>query len=202
MRSCKGSKLGMRLALLTTCLVLLGCQAAQAGCGHVRLAPRESLSGVAPLAIGDSVMYGAAWKLSHRGFEVDAVCGQSPAGGLYMLRQRLRRGTLPEIVVVALGTALAPTSRDISRMLRVLGPRRTLMLVTPFRMWRPFGGAAIRRAARRHPRRIELIDWSSRARFNHQWFWPDGTHLRDSGELAYAHLLHRHAWSRLRGRFG
>jgi hypothetical protein len=147
-------------------------------------------------------MYGAAWKLAHRGFEVDALCGRSPAGGLYTLRTRRRTGTLPEIVVVALGTALAPTSHDISRMLRVLGPRRTLMLVTPFRQWRPFGGGAIRRAARRHPRRVKLIDWSSRARFNHQWFWSDGTHLRNSGELAYARLLRNAAWSRVRGRFG
>jgi hypothetical protein len=192
----------MRLALLTICLVLLGGQAAQAGCGHVRLAPRGGVTGVAPLAIGDSVMYGAAWKLAHRGFEVDAMCGRSPAGGLYTLRNRRRRETLPEIVVVALGTNVFPTSRDIARMLRVLGPRRTLMLVTPFRSWRPVGGAAIRRAAQRHPRRIELIDWSSRARFNSQWFWSDGTHLRTAGEFAYARLLRNRAWSRQRGRFG
>jgi hypothetical protein len=192
----------MRIALLTTCLVLLGCQAAEAGCGHVRLAPRGGLPGAAPLAIGDSVMYGAAWKLAHRGFEVDAMCGRSPAGGLFTLRNRRRKGTLPEIVVVALGTNVFPSSRDISRMLRVLGRRRTLMLVTPFRSWRPVGGAAIRRAARRYPRRIELIDWSSRARFNSQWFWGDGTHLRTAGEFAYARLLHSRAWSRQRGRFG
>ena len=193
---------GRRLALLTICLVLLGSQAAQAGCGHVRLAPRGGVRGVAPLAIGDSVMYGAAWKLSHRGFEVDAMCGRSPAAGLYTLRNRRRRGTLPEIVLVALGTNVFPTSRDISRMRRVLGPRRTLMLVTPFRKWRPGGGAGMRRAARRHPRRVELIDWSGLARFNHEWFWSDGTHLRDSGELAYARLLRNAAWSRQRGRFG
>ena len=192
----------MRLAILTTCLVLLGCQVAEAGCGHVRLAPRGGLPGVAPLAIGDSVMYGAAWKLSHRGFEVDAMCGRSPAGGLFTLRNRRRKGTLPEIVVVALGTNVFPTSRDISRMLRVLGHRRTLMLVTPFRSWRPVGGTAIRRAAQRYSRRIELIDWSSRARFNRQWFWSDGTHLRTAGEFAYARLLRDRAWSRQRGRFG
>ena len=147
-------------------------------------------------------MYGAAWKLAHRGFEVDAMCGRSPAGGLFTLRNRRRKGTLPEIVVVALGTNVFPSSRDISRMLRVLGPRRTLMLVTPFRSWRPVGGATIRRAARRYPRRIELIDWSSRARFNLQWFWSDGTHLRTAGEFAYARLLRNHAWSRQRARFG
>jgi hypothetical protein len=158
--------------------------------------------GTAPLAIGDSVMLGAAWKLARRGFEVNAGCGRSPAGGLYVLRNRRRAGTLPEIVVVALGTNVFVSSRDIARMLRVLGPRRSLMLVTPFRSWRPVGGAAIRRAARRRPGRVTLVDWSGLARFNTRWLWSDGTHLRNSGERAYAALLHDAAWSRQRGRFG
>ena len=191
----------MRLALLTISLVLLGSQAAEAGCGHVRLAPAGGVRGTAPLAIGDSVMYGAAWKLSHRGFEVDAKCGRSPRGGLYVLRNRRRRGTLPEIVVMAVGVNVFPSARHIARMLRIVGPRRTLMLVTPFRSWRPVGGAAIRAAARRRPGRVTLIDWSSRARYNRQWFWGDGTHLREGGEFAYARLLRDAAWSRQRGRF-
>lgn len=191
----------MRLALVATSAVLLLAQPAEAGCGHVERRPAGGVPGSAPLAVGDSVMLGAAWKLARQGFEVNAGCGRSPAGGLYVLRNRRRAGTLPEIVVVALGTNVFMTSRDIARMLRVLGPRRTLMLVTPFRSWRPVGGAAVRRAARRRPGRVTLVDWSSRARYNHQWLWHDGTHLRDSGERAYARLLHDAAWSRQRGRF-
>jgi hypothetical protein len=168
----------------------------------VRRAPAGGLPGVAPLAIGDSVMLGAAWKLSRHGFEVDAECGRSPARGVGVLRSRRRAGTLPEIVVVALGTGVYTTSRDITRMLRVLGPRRTLMLVTPLRHWRPFGTAAIRRAARQRPHRVRLVDWSSRARANRRWLWGDGTHLRTGGERAYTRLLHAAAWSRQQGRFG
>ena len=181
---------------------MLSAQTAHAGCGHVRRAPAGGLPGVAPLAIGDSVMLGAAWKLSRHGFEVDAECARSPAAGIDLLQARRRRGALPEIVVVALGTGLFMTTRDINRMLRILGPRRTLMLVTPFRRWQPFGTGAIRRAARRRPRHIRLIDWSSRARGGRHWFWGDGTHLRTSGERAYTRLLHDAAWSRQRGRFG
>ena len=192
------------LALVTA---LVGAEAAApgtalAGCGHVKREPRGGAVGSAPLAIGDSVMLGAAWKLSRKGFEVDAKCGRSPSGGLHVLRRRRARGTLPEIVVVALGTNFFMRSSDIARMRRTLGPRRTLMLVTPFRSGRPVGGAAIRSAGRRHPGRITVIDWSSRARYGRGWFWSDGTHLRDAGERAYARLLHAAAWSRQRGRFG
>src|SRR5687767_9607221 len=143
------------LALLL--LALAGPDQASAGCGHVKRAPRDGPVGSVPLAVGDSVMLGAAWKLSRNGFEVDAKCGRSPRGGLYVLRRRRARGTLPEIVVVALGTNFYMRSRDVSRMLRVLGPRRTLMLVTPFRSGRPVGGVAIRAAARRRPGRVRVI---------------------------------------------
>ena len=103
---------------------------------------------------------------------------------------------------MALGTNIAVSSRDIARMLRAIGPRRTLMPVTPFRSWHPFHGAPMRRAARRHPGRVRLIDWSSRAQRNHHWLWGDGTHLRPVGVEAYTRILKRAAWSRLRGRFG
>jgi hypothetical protein len=177
-------------------------RATHAGCGYVHRTPGAGRPGVAPLAIGDSVMLGAAWKLSHRGFEADTQCARSPRGGLDVIRRRRRAGTLPEIVVVALGTNAFISRSDVGRMLRAVGRRRTLMLVTPFRRWHPVGSGPMRRAARRHPGRITLIDWSRRARANRQWFWPDGTHLRDSGELAYSRLLQRAAWSRQRAVFG
>ena len=193
----------MRLLLITACITLVAAEAAQAsGCGYAHRAPAGGRVGTAPFAIGDSVMLGAAGTLARRGFEVDARCARQPAEGIKMLRQRRRRGSLPEIVVMALGTNIAVSSRDIGRMLRVVGRRRTLMLVTPFRSWHPFRTGPMRRAARRHPRRIKLIDWSARARRNRHWFWSDGTHLRPTGVEAYTRILKRAAWSRVRGRFG
>ncbi|MGH2838520.1 MAG: hypothetical protein ACRDJY_09280 [Thermoleophilaceae bacterium] len=193
----------MRLTLVAICLTLLLAQGAHAqGCGYAHRPPASARVGVAPLALGDSVMLGAARRLSRRGFEVDARCARQQSEGLSILRQRRRRGTLPEIVVMALGTNIAASSRDIARMRRALGRRRTLMLVTPFREWHPFNTQAMRRAARRHPKRVKLIDWSRRAHRNRQWFWSDGTHLRPDGVKAYTRILKRAAWSRQRGRFG
>jgi hypothetical protein len=193
----------VRLLLITACFTLFAAEAAQAiDCGNAHRAPAGGKVGTAPLALGDSVMLGAADTLARRGFEVDARCARHPAEGLSMLRQRRRRGTLPEIVVIALGTNIALSSRDLARMLRVVGRRRTLMLVTPFRSWHPFHTGPMRRAARRHPRRVKLIDWSSRAHRNRQWFLGDGTHLRPSGIDVYTRILKRAAWSRVRGKFG
>lgn len=194
---------GMRLVLVTICITLLASEAAQAiDCGYAHRRPTGAQVGTAPLAIGDSVMLGAAPALSQKGFEVDARCARQPSEGLGILRQRRRRNTLPEIVVIALGTNIAISSRDIGRMLRAVGHRRTVMLVTPFRSWHPFHTQPMRRVARHHPRRVKLIDWSARATGNRQWFWSDGTHLRPTGVEVYSHMLKRAVWSRLRGRFG
>jgi hypothetical protein len=193
----------MRLVLATICITLLASEAAQAiDCGYAHKRPTGAHVGTAPLAICDSVMLGAASALSHKGFEVDARCARQPAEGLGILRQRRRRGMLPEIVVMALGTNIAISGRDLGRMLRVVGRRRTLMLVTPFRSWHPFHTRPMRRVARHHPKRVKLIDWSARATGNRQWFWSDGTHLRPTGIEVYSRMLKRAAWSRLRGRFG
>ena len=190
----------LALVIAAVCATLAGGEVAQAGCGHVKRPPANGRIGTAPLAIGDSVMYGAAWRLGHFGFETDAKCGRSPLGGLYLLRRRERRNTLPEIVVVALGTNFFITERQIAAMLHVLGKQRTLMLVTQFRSFRPVNNAPMRRAARRWPQRIVLIDWSRLASRHHEWFWADGTHMRPRALNSYRRLLQRAAWSRQRGR--
>jgi hypothetical protein len=174
---------------------------AAGGCGYVHLRPRHFRLGSAPLALGDSVMLGAAWRLTRAGFETDTLCGRSPRAGIDVLQRRRRKGTLPEVVVVALGSNAAMTSRDIAAMLRVLGPRRKLMLVTQTRSWRPVGAAPMRLASRRHPARVALIDWSRVARRNPDWLWGDGTHLRPAGLPGYTRLIHRVAWPKLRGRY-
>src|SRR4051794_17566154 len=67
---------------------------AAGGCGYVHLRPRHFPLGSAPLALGDSVMLGAAWRLTRAGFETDTLCGRSPRAGIDVLRRRRRRGTL------------------------------------------------------------------------------------------------------------
>ena len=60
----------------------------------------------------------------------------------------------------------------------------------------------MRRAAARWPRRVSLVDWSSRAYGHGHWFQGDGTHLRRAGVHAYTRLLKRTVWKRQQATFG
>jgi hypothetical protein len=167
--------------------------AGAAGCGGVQwFAPRRhAVPGRAPLAIGDSVLLGAAPVVAARGYEVDVRGCRQMSEGLALLRDRARAGTLPRLVVVVLGTNGAITRGDIGAALRIVGPRRTLGLVTP----RELGGgsgldaATLRAVARDRPRRTMLLDWVAFAAGRGGLTYGDGIHLTPAGHDAMADLL-------------
>jgi hypothetical protein len=145
----------------------------------------------APLAIGDSVMLGAADRLAGVGFEVDARGCRQMAQGLDIVGQRRAAGTLPRVVIVALGTNWVITHADIKRALGILGKRRLLVLVTP----RELGGGSgsdtdvVRAAGRRHPLRIAVADWVKVSAGHSSWFAGDGIHLGAGGIDGMVRLL-------------
>ena len=146
-------------------------------------AHRKPAHGRAPLAVGDSVMLGAADRLAAVGFEVDARGCRQMGQGLDLLQQRRAAGTLPRVVIVALGTNWVITHADVRRALGILGKRRLLVLVTP----RETGGgsgsdaALVRSAARHHPQRIRVADWVRVSAGHSSWFAGDGIHLGPGG---------------------
>ena len=165
--------------------------AAEAACGGAeRFQPTKlRRPGPPPLAIGDSVMLGAAPQLGRRGFEVDVRGCRQMSEGLAVLSARRRAGSLPDVVVVALGTNWTVTTDQIRAALRILGPERVLGLVTPPEV----GGvassdqAAIRAAGRRWKLRVKVLDWVAKSA-GRSWTW-DGMHLTPAGAAAYARLL-------------
>ena len=181
----------MRLVVALALIALAAAAPASACCRGVHLYPRGYERGdpAPPLAIGDSVMLGAARKLRRAGFEVNAREGRFMRHALAILRRRRRTGRRPRIVVVAIGTNYPARYREILRALRLLGRGRTLALVTPKRSWRAIGLRPIERAARRHPRRVRVIHWVRYSAAHSEWFYSDGTHLRPSGQRAYTRLL-------------
>jgi hypothetical protein len=183
---------GAAVALLAG-LVLLAPAPAQAGCGGVQTAsPAHHPPGQRPpLAIGDSTMLLAMYDLVAVGYEVNAHgCRQFPEA-LALLRARAAAGTLPHMVLIALGADGSITHDDIGQTLGILGPHRLLVLVTP----RELGGgsgsdaATVREEAARHPRRTRLLDWVQYSAGHAGWFQPDGLHLTTSGAVAFTRLL-------------
>jgi hypothetical protein len=167
--------------------------AARAACGGMeRFWPQElRRPGPPPLAIGDSVVLGAAEELQSAGFEVDVRGCRQMSEGLRVLRARSRSGPLPDVVVVALGTNWTVSASEIRSALRIVGPRRVLGMVTPpeARGVDSSDRAVIRAAGRRWPERVKVLDWVAYSA-GRNWTW-DGMHLKPKGAAAYARLLGR-----------
>jgi hypothetical protein len=165
--------------------------AAEAACGGAQRFQPTKLRrpGAPPLAIGDSVMLGAAPQLRRRGFEIDVRGCRQMSEGLGLLSARRRAGTLPDVVVMALGTNWTVTTDQVRAALRILGPERVLGLVTPPEV----GGVAssdqatIRAAGQRWKLRVKVLDWVAKSA-DRSWTW-DGMHLKPEGAVAYARLL-------------
>jgi hypothetical protein len=167
---------------------------ASAACGgtqHFR-AKKRRVPGRPPLAIGDSVMLGAVDELAAAGFEVDVRGCRQMSEGVRTIAAHKRHG-LPDVVVVALGANLNIKPSEIRRALRILGPSRTLALVTP----REDGGGSgsdarvVRRAGRRHPGRVKVLDWVAYSAGHGGWFAGDGLHLGPGGARGFTRLLSR-----------
>jgi hypothetical protein len=163
------------------------------GCGGVETAePAHHPRGQAPpLAIGDSTMLLALYDLAAKGYDANAHgCRQIPEA-LALLQARKRAGTLPHMVVIALGADGTVTHSEIGQALGLLCCTRLLVLVTP----RELGGgsgsdaAIVRDEVRRHRNRARLLDWVRYSQGHGDWFQPDGLHLTTAGALAFTRLL-------------
>jgi hypothetical protein len=144
--------------------------------------------GPAPLAVGDSVMLGAVPQLRRAGFSVNARGCRQMSHALRLLARRRGAGSLPDVVVVALGHNWTITIDDIRRALMILGPERLLGMVTP-RGEFASARAAIGAAGGRWPARVKVLPWAAHSA-GKPWTW-DGLHLTRAGARAFARLLSR-----------
>jgi hypothetical protein len=178
------------VAALSLIALLLGASSAAAQCGQeYHSTPAQSnVPGGAPLAVGDSVLADAAALLARDGFEADGMVCRQMSQGLAVLRERGAR--LPHLVVLALGTNGEVTPGDINEALRILGPQRILVLVTPHGSVVPSTPQVIREAAASQRERIVLLDWDRLAAGHPEWLAPDGVHLGgQAGIEAFAQMI-------------
>jgi hypothetical protein len=185
-------------------LVVLAASAASAPQASARIAPacfaksktaraeRHRHEPLPPLAIGDSIMKRSVAQLGRGGWDADARACRSFVDARPMLQLRKRHGTLPRVVVIALGANGPFTLDDIVKVVHTLGPRRRLGLLTArFSGDRPgFGVDAVYQARDRFPTIVRVLDWVALARGKPAWFDEDGVHLRSqAGIRAYADLI-------------
>jgi hypothetical protein len=201
------SGLGLGLLCLWMAASALAAGEPAFGCGHVHTAqaqrnPFGTGDGPPPIAIGDSTMLLPIPDLIRVGFDVNAKGCRGFKQSIWVARDMRNRGVLPRLVLVnAYGNG--GVNDDLIRFaLKVLGPKRTLVLVTAYdadtgHPPAPDTGVLVK-AAHRYPDRIRLLDWVGYSLPHHKiepapgaWFLPDLFHPNFTGAHAYGNFLAR-----------
>jgi peptidoglycan/LPS O-acetylase OafA/YrhL len=146
---------------------------------------------IAKLALGDSVMQGAAPSLVEQGFIVDAVESRQFADGADAIATLSSQGRLGDVVVVHLGTNGYISESDMTRMMDALAgvPQVLLLTIDVDREWTADNNAMVYDAANTYPN-VFLLDWAGNAAAcPGDCFASDGYHLRTDGQKYYAALI-------------
>jgi hypothetical protein len=173
------------------------------GCGHEHTAEaqRNPLAPGRPaIAIGDSTMLLPIPDLTRVGFDVNAKGCRGFKQSIWVARDMRDRDELPRIVVFNAYGNGGVNDDLIKFALKVLGPERTLVLVTAYDADTGEPPAPdtdiLVQAARDHPDQIELLDWVKFSLPHHKvepapgaWFLPDLFHPNFTGADAYANFL-------------
>jgi peptidoglycan/LPS O-acetylase OafA/YrhL len=146
---------------------------------------------IAKLALGDSVMLGAAPQLQDQGFAVDAVEGRAFVNGLDVVQKLQQQGRLGGVVVVHLGTNGPIAESDMTAMMEALaGVPQVLLLTTDVdRDYTAGNNTLIYNTAAQYPN-VSLLDWAGLdGSCPGNCFYKDGYHLRPDGQVYYAQLI-------------
>ena len=146
---------------------------------------------IAKLALGDSVMLGAATQLSADGFLVDAVESRAFVNGLDTVQQLNEQGRLGDVVVVHLGTNGPIDPDDMTAMMAALAdvPQVLLLTIDVPRDYTAGNNALIYDTVNTYPN-AALLDWAGLDdACPGDCFYSDGFHLRPDGQTYYAALI-------------
>ncbi|MEM9747517.1 MAG: acyltransferase family protein [Actinomycetota bacterium] len=150
-----------------------------------------ALPPVQRLAVGDSVMLGAAEELQELGFAVNAAESRSFGNGLDVVTQLASDERLGDYVVVHLGTNGPIDTAELDQMMAALQPVPNVVLVENDvdRNWEAGNNAALAAAAAANPN-AQLLYWSGLAGdCSGDCIYNDGIHLKSTGARYYSRLL-------------
>ncbi len=143
------------------------------------------------VAVGDSVMLGAAgaMKTVMPGIRVDAKVSRQFDDIAAASTWYATSGNMPGTAVVQAGNNGIVQEDQLEAMIESLGNRRVVLVNAKVeRPWEAISNERTARAADKHDN-VVLVDWYTLAESHPEWFADDGTHLRPSGQLAYANAI-------------
>jgi hypothetical protein len=175
------------------------------GCGHVHTAesqrnPYGPSDGPPPIAIGDSTMLLPIPDLTKVGFDVNAKGCRGFKQSVWVARDLRNRGILPKLILINAYGNGGVNDDLIKFALKVIGPKRKLVLVTAYdadtgHPPAPYTDVLVK-AAKDHPDQIKLLDWVKYSLPHHRtdpapgaWFLPDLFHPNFTGAPEYANFL-------------
>lgn len=175
------------------------------GCGHVHTAeaqrnPYGPNDGPPPIAIGDSTMLLPIPDLTRVGFDVNAKGCRGFKQSIWVARDLRNQDELPKLILINAYGNGGVDDDLIKFALKVIGPKRTLVLVTAYNADTGEPPApdtdVLVQAAKEHPDQIKLLDWVKYSLPHHKvepapgaWFLPDLFHPNFTGAPAYANFL-------------
>jgi peptidoglycan/LPS O-acetylase OafA/YrhL len=149
--------------------------------------------GLPLVALGDSVMQGAAEKLVAKGFAVDAVKSRQFSAFLPEMQAIRDNGTFGSVVVVHLGTNGSFPQASLDQMMEMLVDVPVVIFMTgkAARSWVPGNNEKIRHLPANYSN-VTVIDWEVLgSQCEGGCFYDDDIHLRPGGQDYYVGVISR-----------
>ena len=143
------------------------------------------------IAIGDSVMLGAANVLTERGITVDALKSRPFRQALEICNYLKSVNRLGEIVVIHLGTNNYVDQKTLDEIMVPLSEVNTVVFVTnyvPTRKWQVNNNKLIRAMPEIYGN-VKILDWYTIAKAHPEYLYGDEIHLNPTGQAVYADLI-------------
>lgn len=143
------------------------------------------------LAIGDSVMLGAANVLTQRGITVDALKSRPFRQALEIANYVKSVNRLGDFVIIHLGTNNYVDEKTLDEIMVPLADvDRVVMLTThvPKKPWQDPNNELIRAMPNRYGN-VTVLDWYTIAQQHPEYLYSDKIHLNLEGQAVYADLI-------------
>ena len=143
------------------------------------------------LAIGDSVMLGAARKLKAKGITVDAEKNRQFNESLQIFGYLKATRELGDNVVIHLGTNNGTTKQTLDRIMKALVDVKLVVFLTthvPTKGWQQETNSLIAALPKQYPN-VKVLYWNAITKDHPEYFAGDKVHLKPAGQDFYVEQI-------------